>query len=86
MYIRMDLWNELVDNATTFEAWRVIVCHMFDDDKINLGRLQILHEYTNDVIKNLQNKEDNSDIDIVDRESEKIRIHYRNKILNIGQL
>lgn len=82
----MELWNELVNTATTLEAWSAIVCHMFADDKVNLGRLQILHNYTKDVIVNLQKKEEISDSCIEDRESEKIRLHYTNKILHIGQL
>lgn len=82
----MDVWNDLVNTAVNFEAWSHIVGHMFNDEKINSGRLQILHEYTQDVIKNLQNIEANASISINNRESEKIRLHYTNKILNIGQI
>lgn len=81
----MEQWRDLVNTAATFEAWSAIVTHMFEDDKINFGRLKILHEYTNDVIDNLKKKEDIARIPIDNRESEKIRLHYRNKILNIGQ-
>ena len=75
-------WSELVETVTSFESWCNIVSHMFEDEIVNEGRLRVLHCYTEDVIKNLRKKENQTE-NIGETESGKIEKRYIQGILNI---
>ena len=76
-------WEDLVERATTFESWCRIITYMFEDGLVTSGRLVTLHRYTQDVIDNLQKKENQTEEIVGETDSEKIAKRYIKGILNI---
>ena len=76
-------WVDLVERATSFESWCHIINHMFEDGLVTSGRLVTLHRYTQDVIDNLQKKENQTEEIVGETDSEKIAKQYIQGIQNI---
>lgn len=73
-------WSFMVENTKTYDEWIHTLQILQEDQKINFGRLTVIHMFTTDVIEHLKRQ---TVIDI--EESRKIEKYYREKILAITQ-
>lgn len=47
-------WNEHVFRVKNIEDWKAICFYMFEDGIIHEGRLQVLHQFTVEVVNHLK--------------------------------